>query len=113
MNKISLRGQTFPGEYSSQTGYTPAVTDHYFLTEPAEFLFSHFPATNTRSESGDYSSRWQLVTNTITLAEFNKQPHLSSEFFTLGCNLVSDVSTPIVTEHFTEISIHAAEVPDT
>ena len=106
-----MRRQTIPGEYSSQTGYTPAVTDHYFLTEPAEFLFSHFPAT--RSESGDYSSRWQLVTNTITLAEFNKQPHLSSEFFTLGCNLVSDVSTPIVTEHFTEISIHAAQVPDT
>ena len=35
------------GEYSDESGYTPALTDHYFLTEPEEFLYTHFPLTTS------------------------------------------------------------------
>ena len=97
------------GEFSDESGYTPALTDHYFLTEPSEFLFTHFPLTTSRTETGDYS-RWQLVSSPISLARFNKRPLLGSEFFTLGCNLLGEVSNPIVVEDKAEIEIHAAEV---
>ena len=110
-----MRGQdTFlncfkPGEYIDESGYTPALTDHYFLTEPEEFLYTHFPLTTSRTEAGDYS-RWQLVTSPISLARFNRRPLLGSEFFTLGCDLITEVGTPILAEDKTEIEIHADEV---
>ena len=95
------------GEWSDETGYTPALTDHYFLTEPSEFLYTHFPHTN---KSEPEYSKWQLVSSPIPLSEFNKQPHLGSEFFTLGCHLRTNVTTPIKVQHMTEIEIHANEV---
>lgn len=97
------------GEYSDESGYTPALTDHYFLTEPAEFLYTHFPLTTSRTETGDYS-RWQLVSSPVSLARFNRRPLLGSEFFTLGCDLLTEVGTPILAEDKTEIEIHADEV---
>ena len=97
------------GEFSDESGYTPALTDHYFLTEPAEFLYTHFPMTTSRTETGDYS-RWQLVSSPISLARFNRRPLLGSEFFTLGCDLLTEVGSPILAEDKTEIEIHSDEV---
>ena len=97
------------GEYSQETEeYTPAVTDHYFLTEPSEFLFSHFPHSNLKSDS-DYS-KWQLVSSPISLAKFNSKPVLGSEFFTLGCSLLPKLTLPLESEHIIEFAIHAPEI---
>ena len=95
----------FLGEYTEHSGYIPALTDHFFLTDPAEFIFTHFPHSN----SSDYN-RWQLLSSPISLKEFNRQPHVSSEFFTLGCSLVTQTQVPAETEHYLEIAIHANEV---
>ena len=59
---------TLSGEYSETTGYTPALTDHYFLTEPSEFLYTHYPSTGSSIEY-TYSKDWQLVTTPISLAK--------------------------------------------
>ena len=59
---------TLSGEYSETTGYTPALTDHYFLTEPSEFLYTHYPSTGSSIEY-TYSKDWQLVPTPISLAK--------------------------------------------
>ena len=99
----------FAGEYSQESDeYTPAVTDHYFMTDPSEFLFTHFPHSNLKSES-DYS-KWQLVSNPISLAKFNSKPVLGSEFFTLGCTLLPKLTLPLESEHIIEFAIQAPEL---
>ena len=37
-------------------------------------------------------------------------PLLGSEFFTLGCSLQTEVTTPMVSENMIQIPIHADEV---
>ena len=68
MSDINLTLMTLSGEYSETTGYTPALTDHYFLTEPSEFLYTHYPSTGSSIEY-TYSKDWQLVTTPISLAK--------------------------------------------
>ena len=133
MSDINLTLMTLSGEYSETTGYTPALTDHYFLTEPSEFLYTHYPSTGSSIEY-TYSKDWQLVPTPISLAKcgnffkmtlklcrtnicfiirFNKMPLLGSEFFTLGCSLQTEVTTPMVSENMIQIPIHADEVSTT
>ena len=89
--------------------FTFSINEHYFLTDPDEMQFSHFPflQVDSRSKSNveektffppqgetDYD-RWQLVAKPITLDEFNLKPHLSPAFFELGMQIVGDVpATP-------------------
>ena len=68
MSDINLTLLTLSGEYSETTGYTPALTDHYFLTEPSEFLYTHYPSTGSSIEY-TYSKDWQLVPTPISLAK--------------------------------------------
>ena len=65
--------------------------------------------TRFRRSEDDYH-KWQLLSNPISLREFNKQSHLSSEFFTLGCHLVTQIQSHVETEHYYEIAILAHEV---
>ena len=86
--------------------FTFSINEHYFLTDPDEMQFSHFPFLQVDSHSksnverfflqgeADYD-RWQLVAKPITLDEFNLKPHLSPAFFELGMQIVGDVpATP-------------------
>ena len=45
--------------------------DHYFLTDPKEFIYEFFPL----------QSEWQLLKNPITLEEFEELPFVRSLFF--------------------------------
>lgn len=48
--------------------------DHYFLTDPKEFIYEFFPL----------QSEWQLLKTTITLKEFEDLPFVRSLFFRYG-----------------------------
>ncbi|XP_066158165.1 hillarin [Euwallacea fornicatus] len=48
--------------------------DHYFLTDPKEFIYEFFPL----------QSEWQLLKNPITLQEFEELPFVRSLFFRYG-----------------------------
>ncbi len=45
--------------------------DHYFLTDPKEFIYEFFPL----------QSEWQLLKDPITLEEFEELPFVRSLFF--------------------------------
>ena len=82
--------------------FTFSLNEHFFLTDPDEMQFSHFPFlqvaqsqnvfTNFVQGEPDYD-RWQLVAEPITLEEFNLKPHLSPAFFELGMEVVGEVPT--------------------
>lgn len=52
--------------------------DFYFLTEPSEFINSHFPDDQT----------WQLLTTPISIQEFEMRPLKTSAFYQLGLTLI-------------------------
>ena len=54
--------------------------DHYFLTDPKEFIYEFFPL----------QSEWQLLKNPITLEEFEELPFVRSLFFRYQLSFPSD-----------------------
>ncbi|XP_020499018.2 kyphoscoliosis peptidase [Labrus bergylta] len=62
--------------------------DFYFLTDPEEFIDSHFPD----------EEKWQLVDAPITQEEFERRVFKTSTFFTMGLKLVQPHHAHIVTD---------------
>ena len=54
--------------------------DHYFLTDPKEFIYEFFPL----------QSEWQLLKNPISLEEFEVLPFVRSLFFRYQLSFPSD-----------------------
>lgn len=54
--------------------------DHYFLTDPKEFIYEFYPL----------QSEWQLLKNPITLEEFEELPFVRSLFFRYQLSFPSD-----------------------
>ncbi|CAI4221763.1 unnamed protein product [Auanema sp. JU1783] len=52
--------------------------DHYFMTDPEEFIYEFFPQEN----------QWQLLPRPITLDEFERIPFVRSLFFKYGLSFV-------------------------
>lgn len=48
--------------------------DHYFLTDPREFIYEFFPL----------QPEWQLLKNPISLQDFEELPFVRSLFFRYG-----------------------------
>lgn len=48
--------------------------DHYFLTDPREFIYEFFPL----------QQEWQLLKNPISLQDFEELPFVRSLFFRYG-----------------------------
>ena len=63
--------------------------EFYFLTDPTELKFSHFPE----------NPAWQLLSRELTAAEFEVLPHLKSHFFTLGLRVLSQIQGVLYTHH--------------
>jgi len=61
--------------------------DFYFLTDPEEFIDSHFPD----------DEKWQLLDMPIALEEFERRVFKTSAFFTLGLRLTNPHHFHIVT----------------
>lgn len=52
--------------------------DFYFLTDPEDFIVSHFPD----------EEKWQLLDTPIPLDEFEKRVFKTSTFYSLGLTLL-------------------------
>lgn len=65
----------------------PRFDDFYFLTDPEEFIDSHFPD----------EEKWQLLDMPITLEEFEWRVFKTSAFFTMGLRLIQPHHSHIVT----------------
>ncbi|XP_026998013.2 kyphoscoliosis peptidase [Tachysurus fulvidraco] len=62
--------------------------DFYFLTEPREFINSHFPD----------EENWQLLDTPISLEQFELIPLMTSAFYTLGLTLLQPTQYKITTD---------------
>lgn len=61
--------------------------DFYFLTDPDEFVHSHFPD----------EKKWQLLDVPISLEEFERRVFKTSAFFSFGLQLIQPRHAHIVT----------------
>ena len=81
-------------EASSSGSWHPELCDNFFLTDPEEFIYTHFP----HNPSDPQYFRWQLLLPPLSLAQFISAPHLSSHFFHNGLELVTEVRAPWVVQ---------------
>lgn len=65
--------------------------DFYFLTDPEEFIDSHFPD----------EEKWQLLDIPISLEEFERRAFKTSAFFSMGLRLIRPHHCHIVTGYLT------------
>ena len=56
-------------------------TESYFLTDPANFVFSHFPYMNRHMD--DYMT-WQLLKQPLLLEQFTRLVSVTSTAFDIG-----------------------------
>ncbi|XP_071381855.1 kyphoscoliosis peptidase [Centroberyx affinis] len=62
--------------------------DFYFLTDPEDFIHSHFPD----------EERWQLLDSPVSLEEFERRVFKTSAFFAMGLRLIQPHHFYIVTD---------------
>ncbi|KAM4625252.1 kyphoscoliosis peptidase [Polymixia lowei] len=62
--------------------------DFYFLTDPEDFIDSHFPD----------EEKWQLLDNPVPLEEFERRVFKTSAFYTMGLRLIQPQHFYIVTD---------------
>ncbi|XP_051503684.1 kyphoscoliosis peptidase [Myxocyprinus asiaticus] len=76
---VNMETQTFMKRYD----------DFYFLTEPSEFINSHFPDDQT----------WQLLTTPISMEEFEMRPLKTSAFYQFGLTLTQPTQYKTTTDN--------------
>ena len=62
------------------TNFSYEYDDHYFLTDPREFIYEFFPL----------QEEWQLLKRPITLREFENLPFVRSLFFRYGLHFADE-----------------------
>jgi len=77
---IKIQGHWWLFDFTWGAGYTSydkkfvwAYNEHYFMTDPEEFILDHFPKDD----------EWQLVENTYTMEEYEKWAKFYKHFFNL------------------------------
>ena len=86
------------GYVSGEGKYVRQFDDHYFMTPPSQFIFSHFPE----------DARWQLLDMPLTEEEFENLVYLQADFFNLGLMLGERNGTINATSQV-NISIYAPQ----
>ena len=74
------------GHIDEDGKFQQKFTDYYFLTNPRDFVTSHFPYLENDLEE---SKKWQLLTQPITVEEFEKTVKLEEMAFGLKVKPVS------------------------
>ncbi|XP_012727574.2 kyphoscoliosis peptidase [Fundulus heteroclitus] len=95
-NAVLLAGEWFlldacwgAGQVDMQNeSFVKRFDDFYFLTDPEEFIDSHFPD----------EQKWQLLDKPISIEEFEKRVFKTSAFFTMGLRLISPLHYHIITD---------------
>jgi len=72
--------------------------EHYFLTEPEEFIYGHYPD----------ATRWQLLDRPVSLSEFERLPDLKPAFFQNGLAVCSHPSGIVHTQDRVVVTFSAA-----
>ncbi|MFZ2471992.1 MAG: transglutaminase domain-containing protein [Methanothrix sp.] len=94
-----LMDSTWGAGYVGEDGkYVRRFDEHYFMTQPSQFIFNHFPE----------DARWQLLDETISKEEYENLVYLESDFFNLGLNLVQGNGT-IAADKQVNVSVFAPE----
>jgi len=73
--------------------------EFYFLSEPQQFIFSHYPK----------EQRWQLLERPKSFTDFNRTVYLNSEFFEHGLRLDSHNEAVIRTNEQLNLSLYVPE----
>lgn len=80
---------TWGAGYIGDNGeYVRRFEEHYFLTEPQEFIFTHFPE----------NPKWQLVQNPISKSNFLSLAYLKPSFFRYNLKIESHPECVISTD---------------
>ncbi|XP_015253406.1 PREDICTED: kyphoscoliosis peptidase [Cyprinodon variegatus] len=95
-NAVLLGGEWFlldacwgAGQVDMQhESFVKSFDDFYFLTDPEEFIDSHFPD----------EEKWQLLDKPIPIEEFEQRVFKTSAFFKMGLRLISPLHYYIVTD---------------
>ncbi|XP_067099704.1 kyphoscoliosis peptidase [Osmerus mordax] len=95
-NAVQLGGRWFlldacwgAGRVDMDTkNFIKRMDDFYFLTEPEDFIGSHFPD----------EQRWQLLDDPLALEDFERSVFRTSRFYTLGLSLLHPRHALILTE---------------
>ena len=62
------------GHVDDNKNFVKEYNDHYFMTDPKEFIYDHFPD----------DSAWQLINPPITMKDFEQLGQFSKHFFQLN-----------------------------
>lgn len=82
------------------------TNEHYFLTDPNAFIWSHFPVM---VDDGSDPSLWQLLEKPMSLEEFNALPKVTPAFFEYNMVIRTKQDHPYVFRIQTEVSIGTHE----
>ncbi|XP_077299802.1 peptidase hillarin [Arctopsyche grandis] len=82
---VNAKDAPKPGNKGKSDSLRYEYDDHYFLTDPREFIYEFFPL----------QSDWQLLKTPITLRDFEELPFVRSLFFRYGLYF-SDANTKAV-----------------
>ncbi len=94
-----LMDSTWGAGYVSGEGrYVRRFDDHYFLTPPSQFIYSHFPE----------DARWQLLDKPVSKQEFENLVYLEPDFFNLGLKVTQRNGT-INADKQINVTIYAPE----
>ncbi|MHB8119428.1 MAG: transglutaminase domain-containing protein [Methanothrix sp.] len=86
------------GYVSGDKKYVRKFDDHFFMTPPSQFIYSHFPE----------DAQWQLLDMLVSKKEFENWVYLESDFFNLGLKLGQKNGT-ISADKQINVSIHAPD----
>ncbi|XP_069975224.1 uncharacterized protein [Penaeus vannamei] len=99
-----LLDPTFGAGYMDAQGrYHPHLQEHFFLTDPEQLIYTHFPY----DQHEQHYSRWQLLESPLSLEEFNSLPKVMPGFWEVGLRLNKPTDCPVVFRMQTEVKISA------
>ncbi|OPY50027.1 MAG: Transglutaminase-like superfamily protein [Methanosaeta sp. PtaU1.Bin112] len=86
------------GYVSGEGKYVRKFDDHYFMTPPCQFIFSHFPD----------DCCWQLLDQPLTKGEYENLVYLEADFFNLGL-MLGERNGTIIADKQINLSIFAPQ----
>ncbi|XP_076331137.1 hillarin-like [Tachypleus tridentatus] len=83
---VNSKETSQPGSGNKDDSLRYEYDDHYFLTDPNEFIYEFFP----------FQPEWQLLKRPVTLQEFEENPFVRSLFFRYRLYLPDETTTAVM-----------------
>ena len=107
-NAVFIRGNWFlldstwgAGHLDTSNQYNATFEEFYFLPDPKQFAYSHFPYMNNDMAE---SQKWQLLQNPLSLERFNVLMKIKPDAFKIGVTPKSHLESVIKFENELELS---------